>query len=244
MVNSWWRRSARALAIALLLSFAAPALAADDAADEVGYQFSTDWTGPHTAVWLRHLARFMKKPDIHGLEIGCFEGRSSIWFMERIATHESSTMSCIDVFTDAIEARFDNNIEVAGFSDRMKKHKGYSQDVLRKLDYASFDFIYIDGCHLASCVLTDAVLAWDLLKPGGMIIFDDYVWALEKAKTQRPKVAIDAFMTVYANHIRVRERGYQVIIEKLAPRSDRELVGKPVVHSEEWEKDYEKKKKD
>jgi len=93
-------------------------------------------------------------------------------------------------------------------------------------------------------VLTDAVLAWDLLKPGGMIIFDDYVWALEKAKTQRPKVAIDAFMTVYANHIRVRERGYQVIIEKLAPRSDRELVGKPVVHSEEWEKDYEKKKKD
>lgn len=235
------------LALGLLLVALAPAppAAADRAAEaEAGYRFSTDWTGPHTSVWLRHLARFMGKPDVHGLEIGCFEGRSSIWFLERITTHPTSTMSCIDVFTPAIEERFDHNVRVAGVSDRMRKYKGYSQDVLRTLEYGKYDFIYIDGCHLASCVLTDAVLSWDLLKPDGMIIFDDYLWNLEKAQTERPKVAIDAFITAWANHIRIRERGHQVIVEKLRPRSEEELVGSPVVHSEEWEEKYEEQRDD
>ncbi|HKJ25756.1 MAG TPA: class I SAM-dependent methyltransferase [Myxococcota bacterium] len=228
------------LGLALVAAPFAASATEPESGDAPDYHFSTDWTGPHTGLWLRHLARFMGKPDVHGLEVGCFEGRSTIWFLERIANGEGSTMDCIDVFTPAIEERFDHNIAVAGFGDRMRKHKGYSQDVLRTLDVESFDFIYIDGCHLASCVLTDAVLSWDLLKPGGMIIFDDYLWNLEKAAFERPKVAIDAFLTAFQPQLRVRERGHQVIIEKLEPRSDEDLVGSPVVHSEEWESEYEK----
>jgi predicted O-methyltransferase YrrM len=236
-----WRALAALVALGLALPLAAPADAAgDDPAPD--YRFSTDWTGPHTTLWLRHLARYMGKPGVRGLEVGCFEGRSSIWFLERIANGEGATMDCVDVFTPAIEERFDHNIAVGGFTERMNKHKGYSQDVLRTLPLESFDFIYIDGCHLASCVLTDAVLSWDLLRPGGMIIFDDYLWNLEKAKYERPKVAIDAFLTAFQPQLRVRERGHQVIIEKLEPRSDDDLVGSPVVHSEEWEKDYEEKR--
>jgi predicted O-methyltransferase YrrM len=242
--NPLARRTPLALvAVALTLVLAAPAVA-DDGAQAPDYHFSTDWTGPHTGVWLRHLARYMGKPGIRGLEIGCFEGRSSIWFLERIANGEGSTMECVDVFTDAIEERFDHNISVSGYGDRMTKHKGYSQDVLRTLDLEAYDFIYIDGCHLASCVLSDAVLSWDLVKPGGMIVFDDYLWNLEKSAPERPKVAIDAFLTAFQPYLRVRERKHQVIIEKLEPRGDGDLVGKPVVHSEEWEKEYEEQSED
>ena len=37
------------------------------------------------------------------------------------------------------------------------------------------DLIYIDGSHLAKDVLSDAILSWKLLKPSGVMIFDDYL---------------------------------------------------------------------
>ena len=40
----------------------------------------------------------------------------------------------------------------------------------------AFDFIYIDGSHMRVDVLLDAVLAWQLLKPGGIMALDDYEW--------------------------------------------------------------------
>ena len=39
----------------------------------------------------------------------------------------------------------------------------------------SFDFIYVDASHRAPDVLLDAVLAFQLLRIGGLIIFDDEV---------------------------------------------------------------------
>ena len=151
----------RGWAIPIFLVSAALAWAcAKEETPEAGrYQFSTDWTTTHSELWLTHLERFNGKPDVHGLEIGCFEGRTSIWFLEHIANHPTARMTCIDVFTEPIEKRFDHNLRVAGLSDKVTKLKGYSQDVLRTLDYDRFDFVYIDGCHRASCVLTDAVLA-------------------------------------------------------------------------------------
>ena len=86
-------------------------------------------------------------------------------------------------------------------------------------------------------MLTDAVLAWDLLRPGGVIIFDDYLWELEKPRTQRPKLAI------FHNEFRVRAKAYQVIVEKKGRRTEKVLVGEPVVHTQGWEECYERKKK-
>ena len=36
-----------------------------------------------------------------------------------------------------------------------------------------FDFVYVDGSHLALDVLVDAALAWRLLSPGGVLVFDE-----------------------------------------------------------------------
>ena len=52
-----------------------------------------------------------------------------------------------------------------------------SQVVLRRLPLETYDIIYIDGSHATSDVLEDAVLSYRLLKPGGLLIFDDYHWA-------------------------------------------------------------------
>ena len=173
-------------------------------------------------------------PTRAAFEIGCFEGRSTLWFLENVVTHAESRMACVDVFTDEIEANFDHNVKLSKQVDRVIKYKGYSQDVLRKLEYDSFDFVYIDGCHLASCALTDAVLSWDLLRAGGFMIFDDYGLKINEPPSQRPKTAIDAFIAAFADQIHVREIGTQVILEKKRDRSDDGLIGKPLVHDPQW----------
>jgi predicted O-methyltransferase YrrM len=174
-----------------------------------GYRYSFDWTSPNSATWMKYLKPLNGRADARGLEIGCFEGQSTLWFLEKVLTHPDARMACIDVFTDEIEANFDHNVKISGQADRVLKHKGYSQDVLRGLEYDSVDFVYIDGCHLASCALTDAVLSWDLLRPGGFMIFDDYLFGIDKAPSLRPKLAIDAFIEAFLDQIHVRQIGFQ-----------------------------------
>jgi predicted O-methyltransferase YrrM len=233
------------LTLTVLLAFSVPSpFLGPSKAEKSGYEFSTDWTTTYSKLWLTHLESLVGRADIRGLEIGCFEGRSTIWFLENIAQHATASMTCIDVFTDSIEKRFDHNIKLSGHADRVTKLKGFSQDMLRGLDYESFDFVYIDGCHTASCVLTDSVLSWDLLKPGGFIIFDDYLWKPrpDADPTERPMLAIDSFVKVFANQLEVKAKGFQLIVEKTIQRNEETLVGKPIVHTDEWENKYELKR--
>ncbi len=209
------------------------------------YDFSVNWTALNAKRWNNNLKKLKGKPNAQGLEVGCFEGRSTIWFLANILTHPTSRMTCIDVFTEGIEARFDNNVKVSGLAKRVIKKKGYSQDVLRTLPVESYDFAYIDGCHLASCALTDAVMTWELIKPGGIIIFDDYDWHMNDPPSKRPKIAFDAFIESFIDQIEVRHIGRQLIVKKLesAGRNRDNLVGKPMVHSEEWEKKQQQRQR-
>jgi len=158
---------------------------------------------------------FKGKPNIHYLEIGVYEGRSAFWMLENILTHPTSRLTCIDIFPKKIEERFYANLKKSGFKDKVTVIKGFSQQVLRALSENSFDIIYIDGGHTADNVLSDTVLSWPLLKEEGIMIFDDYlIRQRENPPHMKPKIAIDAFITVYINHIEIINRGYQVVLKK------------------------------
>jgi predicted O-methyltransferase YrrM len=60
--------------------------------------------------------------------------------------------------------------------------------------------------------MTDAMLSWLLLKPGGLLVFDDYAWQPQKPPHQRPQLAIDAFLNVVQPQ--VLHKGYQVVVRK------------------------------
>jgi hypothetical protein len=77
-----------------------------------------------------------------------------------------------------------------------------------------YDFIYIDGSHIACDVLEDAVLSFRLLKPDGIMVFDDYSWEFFDNPLRHPKIAIDAFLEIYANQIEVISVDRQAIIRK------------------------------
>lgn len=80
----------------------------------------------------------------------------------------------------------------------------------------NYDILYIDGSHLASDVLQDAVISWGLVKLGGIIIFDDYDFIFADNPAENTKVGIDTFITTYSQKINLIHQGYQVIVEKTA----------------------------
>jgi predicted O-methyltransferase YrrM len=185
-------------------------------AAEAKYEFTTDWVTRNVSPWTEHLKHLKGKPNIHALEIGSFEGRSAIWTLENILIHPTSSITCVDIFVErTYEDKFDRNIQASGFANKVKKIKGSSQRILRELEWNSYDFIYIDGSHVAKDVLVDAVLSWDLLKVGGIIIFDDYQWKVDRYQPwRRPKIAIDAFLQVFEPYIEVLHKEYQVVVRK------------------------------
>jgi hypothetical protein len=72
-------------------------------------------------------------------------------------------------------------------------------------------------------VLCDAVLAFKLVRVGGVIAFDDYVWAeampYGKDPLRCPKPAIDAFVNIHFRKVQILSPTvplYQLYIQKLS----------------------------
>lgn len=203
---------------------------------ESPYLFTEGWHLFHMDNWARLLQDLQNRPDVHGLEVGSYEGMSAMWAIEKILTHPTATITCIDIFDDErIEATFDRNVIATGTPEKIIKVKGPSEHMLCSFKPNTYDFIYIDGCHLPKWVLSDAVMAWELLKPGGLMIFDDYrhidpkpagsrytginfidtyLWNKRGQHRDSPKPAIDAFMEIYEPYFEVVYKGFQVALRK------------------------------
>jgi hypothetical protein len=169
--------SIRHLAAPVLMN-AKPAAASDRTTE-----FSQDWFSHNIQLWTTLLAEFRGRSGLRILEIGVFEGRSTCWFLENIATGDGATLDCIDSFDGgmehghiemaAVKTRFEANI--ARWRQQVKLHVGKSAQIRPTLS-APYDIIYIDGSHAAADVLVDIVLAWRLARDNAIIIFDDYAW--------------------------------------------------------------------
>jgi predicted O-methyltransferase YrrM len=187
------------------------------------YRFTSDWVTRNETLWRKHLGHLQAK-SVRALEIGSFEGRATIWLLENILTHPDSRIMTIDPFFEEYgasqnyEERFDRNVEASGLRHKVEKIKGYSHTELRRLQPESYDFAYIDGSHASTDVLLDIALAWDLMKPGGIIIFDDYDRSfLVNGKLKAdltPRMGIDAFLSVFHRRVDVLAREYQLVIRK------------------------------
>lgn len=190
------------------------------------YRFSYDWVSPHTKEWENDLQQFKGQPGVRALEIGCFEGQSACWFLDNILTHPTSRLVCVDPFAVPMatillrffERRFDENIAASGAADRVTKLIGPSQVVVRTLEHSQFDFIYVDGSHKVGDVLQDAVLAWTVLRPGGVVMFDDYALVddvSEGLMARAPGRALDAFMTILGSSATLIRRDWQLLLRKM-----------------------------
>ena len=128
------------------------------------------------------------------VEIGVYEGASSCFWSDFYLDHEESSLISIDPFTGS-EEHLKNPENYAGLSrlertareniakskncGKVEIIKGLSQHVFTDLD-ARFgrepwiDVLYIDGAHDSVSVARDVVLYVPMVKPGGVVFFDDY----------------------------------------------------------------------
>ncbi len=188
------------------------------------YDFTTDWFSQRIPEIRESVAALERQPHAI-LEIGSWEGRSAIWFLE---TFPNATMTCVDTWEGSAEHskedlgglydRFQANVRLANVADRLVARRGPSQRVLFGLEPESFDLAYVDGAHEAPAALSDIVMAWHLLKPGGVMIVDDVMGGSPgQNPLELPKIAVEAFCTVFQGHYQVLHAGYQVHLKKKVP---------------------------
>lgn len=197
----------------------------------MAYEFTNDWFGMTARyIWQPMLPKFGPSRI---LEIGSYEGRATCFMIELLK--RPLEVHCIDTWKggaehseidmDAVKARFDKNTALAIQNSKqdvkLHVHAGQSDAILAKMqpefrDY--FDFVYVDGSHTAADVLCDAVLAFKLLRPGGVMCFDDYLWRDSNPidPVNCPKIAIDAFTLTHCRQLNVLALPpTQLFVEKL-----------------------------
>ena len=184
-----------------------------------GMEFTDDWTSDNFGIWSQvfddHGKSFRE-----GLEIGSFEGRSAIFFLEYLPKLH---LTCVDLFEYTSEyfakgkpwVKFDKNL--SKYAGRYEKVISVSANALA--EFASkgrkFDFIYIDGSHTRDDVFVDALLSWKLLRVSGVLIFDDYFWGWHFKPSERPKEAIEYFIYSHFDELIILHKGSQFIVKKV-----------------------------
>ena len=177
--------------------------------------------------WIKTLSKF-KGHKVNILEIGVFEGISTKWFLTNLITHKKSILYAVDTFEGSpeyddslsfktVKEKFLSTIKSTKKTNQVKIMQMYSYNALVKIisdNDIIFDIIYIDASHEAKDVISDAILSWNLLKTGGIMIFDDYRWDLLVQEFSKPALAVDSFLEIMKPTLTILHKGYQVIIEK------------------------------
>jgi predicted O-methyltransferase YrrM len=194
----------------------------------MAYEFTQDWFSWNEPTWKELFKELTPRKKF--LEIGCFEGRATVWLIEN-ALEDGGYILSVDTFEGGFEhspdtmkgvaTRFKQNVEEAiknkpqVRADLMIKTSTQAMAILME-NASQYDFIYIDGSHSGPDVLSDAIMAYHLCRVGGMIAFDDYLWGNQADLIERPKVAIDCFVNIFAKKVKIVCLGSQVWVQKIA----------------------------
>lgn len=186
--------------------------------------FTTDWVTAQADTWKSLLGDFIGNPT-KALEVGVFEGRSSQWWLKNILTHSESSLYAIDPWIhksqDNMLTLKEDPIHGPKFKFDGRTGQVAMADLIARGQSGTFDFVYLDGGKEAHSVMEQSVLAWLLLKPGGIAIWDDYRWKWTEGcacakPIHPPGIAIDAFVAAYADFAEEIHRGWQLAMRKLA----------------------------
>ena len=140
------------------------------------------------------------------LQLGAYQGDAGVWIMQNFP---HATLIDVDNFAVGdgmpgesadIERDYHAQMGVWIEAGRAQLFKQDTFQFLREHRWPMFDCIYVDAYHSGSATLTNAVMSWDFLKPGGVMGFDDYDWChptIGAPPGHRPGPSIDAFCAIF-----------------------------------------------
>jgi predicted O-methyltransferase YrrM len=200
-------------------------------AEAKSLELSNDWFTKRIPMWLSAFEEcgLVDRPGLRALEIGSWEGLSSYFILH---SFPGAHLTCVDTWEGGdehkaghaaseavlsrVEQTFDGNL--SRYRDRLTKFRGTSFAYFAKHGEArgSLDLVYVDGSHHCDDVVVDAFKGFEMLRPGGVLIFDDYFWKHYPRAVDNPAGAINAFLQLKKGSYRVVRVYYQLIIQKLA----------------------------
>ena len=187
----------------------------------IQYRYSQNWF-IYSEI-KRILLNFMDtQKENHILEIGCFEGLSSVFFADNLLDNPNATLTCVDPFMsienndharflqNKEEDAFDYNISVCKNSNKITVHK-ITSDSFFETNNKKFNFIYIDGCHETDFIKRDMENAFQVLEPNGIMWMDDY----SGGDGIKIKNTMNEFLEKHKDLYTVIHIGYQLAIQKI-----------------------------
>lgn len=157
------------------------------------------------------------------LEIGCFEGISSVFFADNLLNNIESKLICVDpfltinnndhqiFFNNPVEQNFDYNIAHSKNSSKITVNKIISDKFFEK-NIDMFNFIYIDGCHQLDYIERDMKNSFAALENNGIMWMDDYRGGNGDGTI---KQTMDKVLESLSGRYEVIHIGYQLAIRKL-----------------------------
>lgn len=114
----------------------------------------------------------MVPPGGLGAELGVQNGHFSRFLLDRLSPSE---LHLFDLALDPIRPDVRSDA-------RVRLHAGDSSTSLLALERLRFDWIYIDGDHSEAGAGKDAKAARARIRPGGLVVFNDYTpWSIAEA---------------------------------------------------------------
>ena len=171
----------------------------------------------------QHVLKYVpnNKPN-NILEIGCYEGLSSVFFADNLLNHPNSTLTCVDPFMtmenndhkkflkNNEEANFDFNISNCNNSEKISIRK-ITSDKFFETNDKYFNFIYIDGCHDPDFIIRDMKNSFKYLVKDGIMWMDDYMGG----QGNQIMNTMHSFLREYQGKYVLFHRRYQLAIKKL-----------------------------
>ena len=123
--------------------------------------------------------------------------------------------------------------------DNINILKGFSDDILPSLEKETYDIIYVDGDHAAEAAFKDGVNSFPLLKTGGIMIFDDYLWNgvninniihWNVGNWNNPCTGVNCFLFQYKDNIELLD-GFEPPVRQIDTRS--------LYHDKEYQSSYQ-----
>jgi predicted O-methyltransferase YrrM len=163
---------------------------------------------------------------IRCLQIGAYTGDASVWLYNNILKSSDSVLIDVDTWEGSeepvhhkmnwstVENLYNLKTKQGQEERKIVKYKGTSDNFFKN-NREMYDFIYVDGDHTAYGVLKDAVAAYECLNIGGIIAFDDYQWSAGLGPLKEPKMAIDAFGSIYRDRLELVLQDYQCWYRKI-----------------------------
>tara|TARA_Y100000590_G_scaffold289197_1_gene325573 strand:- start:219 stop:1031 length:813 start_codon:yes stop_codon:yes gene_type:complete len=191
---------------------------------EEKYNFNfKDWFSGNIFIW-EIIVNKIEKIDY--LEIGSFEGRSTVFMGE---LNNLNSIAAIDTWEGSDEHNSEDKRPEISFNKVFENFKNNlniinkpninyfktTSDNFFKNNKKNYNLIYIDGSHHYNDVKNDFINSFNCLKNNGYIICDDFLWFFYDQPELNPMKAVLECYEKFKKNLKIEFLYYQIIFKKI-----------------------------